>query len=166
MRRISEKIQISAVGLINAFAISQRKPHVKFKGGMGEGGGDLLAQHTQATTRYLQLLAGLRLTPQVSTFVFYGLRPIDLPRARRVLIEASSRNKKGEAKSHRGVAPPPLPPPLPAVLCCAHTEERRSVKLVKTSHRAAADASLYIVLSVTHVFCLIMHLIYCRRNHL
>lgn len=36
--------------------------------------------------------------------VFYGLRPIDLPRARRVLIEESRRNKKGEEESCRGVA--------------------------------------------------------------
>lgn len=121
MRHISEKIQISAVGLINVFAISQRKPCVGFKRGEVWVGGLVSLTHTGCKRVILNFstACGRRLGYRFFLFFFYGLRSIDLPRARRVLIEASSRNKKGEVKSRRWVASSPCHP-----RCAAHTEKK------------------------------------------
>lgn len=64
---------------------------------------------------------------------FYGLRPIDLPRAWRVLIEESSRNKKGEAESHPRVA--------------THTEKRERPEASEKVLRSGRDAHIYRPLS-------------------
>lgn len=89
----------------------------------------MLAQHTHTVQRVISNFSpacGRRLRYRRFSLFFYRLRPIDLQTARRVLIEASGRNEKGEVKSRHGVAfslRHPSPPQI-APRGAAHTQKK------------------------------------------